>query len=136
MTINPPTPTPGGDEEVEPVVAVARTVGGLVLMLIGLALLVGGAFVYFVTPWIAPWTADGSIWWTLSDLDFVGAIVGGIGLVLVVLAWAIIRRARKRDLQIQFGAGQMDDVAANINDLGESVAPGEKRTGTLPPTIV
>lgn len=134
--MTPPTPTPGGDEDVEPVVAVARTVGGLALMLIGIVLLVGGAFVYFVTPWIAPWTADGSLWWILSDLDFVGAIVGGIGLVLVVLAGAIIRRARKRDLQIQFGAGEMDDVAANVNDVIDSAAPGEKRTGTAPPTII
>lgn len=134
MTITPPTPTAGGDEEVEPIVAVARTVGGLVLMVVGLVLLLGGAFVYFVVPFIAPFA--GGIWNTLWDLDFVGAIVGGIGLVLVFLAGAIIRRARKRDLQIQFGAGQMDDVATNLNDVIDSAAPGEKRTGTAPPTIV
>jgi hypothetical protein len=134
MTITPPTSTPGGDEEVEPIVAVARTVGGLVLMVIGLVLLIGGAFVYFVPPFVAPFA--GGIWNTLWDLDFVGAIGGGIGLVLVFLAGAIIRRARKRDLQIQFGAGQMDDVAANINEVVDSAAPGEKRTGTAPPTIV
>ena len=134
MTITPPTPSLGGDEEVEPVVAVARTVGGIALLLIGLALLIGGAFVLFVVPFIAPFA--GGIWNTLWDLDFVGAIVGGIGLVLVFLAGAIIRRARKRDLQIQFGAGAMDDVATNFNDIVDSAAPGEKRTGTAPPTIV
>ena len=134
MSITPPTPSLGGDEEVEPVVAVARTVGGIALMLIGLVLLVGGAFVYFVVPFIAPFA--GGIWDTLWSLDFVAAIVGGIGLVLVVVAGAIIRRARKRDLQIQFGAGEMDDVAANVNDVIDSAAPGEKRTGTAPPTIV
>jgi hypothetical protein len=127
-------PSTGADEEVEPVVAVARTVGGIVLLLIGLALAVVGAFVYFVVPFIAPFA--GGIWNTLWHLDFVGAIVGGIGLVLVVVAGAILRRARKRDLQIQFGSGEMDAVAGNLNDIVESAAPGEKRTGTVPPTII
>ena len=132
MTNTPPTPA--GDEEVEPVVAVARTVGGLALMVIGLVLLIGGAFVYFVPPFIAPFA--GGIWETLWNLDFVAAIVGGIGLVIVFLAGAIIRRARKRDLGIQIGVGAMDDAASNINSIVDSGAPAEKRTGTAPPTIV
>ncbi len=134
MSISTPTPSAGGDEEVEPVVAVARTVGGIALLLIGLALAIAGAFVYFIVPFIAPFA--GGIWNTLWDLDFVGAIVGGIGLVLVVVAGAILRRAKKRDLQIQFGAGEMDGVAANFNDVVDSATPGEKRTGTAPPTIL
>jgi hypothetical protein len=134
MPISIPTPAAGADEEVEPVVAVARTVGGLALLLIGLVLAIGGAFVYFIVPFIAPF--QGGIWNTLWDLDFVGAIVGGIGLVLVVVAGAILRRAKKRDLQIQFGAGEMDGVADNINDIVDSATPGEKRTGNPPPTIL
>jgi hypothetical protein len=132
MSIPTPTPSAGADDEVEPVVAVARTVGGLALLLIGVVLLVAGAFGYFVVPFIAPFA--GGIWEVLWDLDFVAAIVGGIGLVLVVVAGAILRRAKKRDLQIQFGVG--DDVTDNINDIVESGVPGETRTGTTPKTIV
>jgi len=134
MSIPTPTSAAGADAEVEPVVAVARTVGGIALLLIGLALAIVGAFGYFVVPFIAPFA--GGIWETLWDLDFVAAIVGGIGLVLVVVAGAILRRAKKRDLQIQFGVGEMDGVTENINDIVDSAAPGEKRTGTAPPTIV
>ena len=134
MSIPTPTSAAGADDEVEPVVAVARTVGGIVLLLIGLALAIAGGFVLFVVPFIAPFA--GGFWNVLWDLDFVGAIVGGIGLVIVVVAGAILRRAKKRDLQIQFGVGEMDGVTDNINHVVDSAAPGEKRTGSVPPTIV
>jgi len=134
MSIPTPTPSAGAEDEVEPVVAVARTVGGLALMLVGIVLLVAGAFGYFVVPFIAPFA--GGIWEILWDLDFVAAIVGGIGLVLVIVAGTILRRARKRDLGIQFGVGEMDDVTDDINGIVDSGAPGESRIGTPPKTIL
>jgi hypothetical protein len=132
MSIPTPTPSAGSEDEVEPVVAVARTVGGLALLLVGIVLLVAGAFGYFIVPFIAPFA--GGIWTILWDLDFVAAIIGGIGFVLVIVAGTIMRRAKKRDLGIQFGVG--DDLTDNINEIVDSGTPGESRTGTPPKTIL
>jgi hypothetical protein len=56
--------------------------------------------------------------------------------VLVIVAGTILRRAKKRDLQIQFGAGEMDDATDDINGIVDSGVPGETRTGTPPKTIL
>ncbi len=85
-------------------------------------------------PFIAPFA--GGIWNTLWDLDFVGAIVGGIGLVLVVVAGRSCAARRSATCRFSSASGEMDDVATNLNDIVDSAAPGEKRTGTAPPTII
>ncbi|WP_459741127.1 hypothetical protein, partial [Pseudomonas aeruginosa] len=85
-------------------------IGGILLVVVGLVVAVAGAFVLFVTPWIAPWTDDGSIWWTLSDLDFVGAIVGGLGLVGAFIGGGLIQRARRKRVQMFMDAGDLANV--------------------------
>ncbi len=123
---------PGSVEEEAPAVVVAgRTIGGILLILVGLALALLGAFVYFIVPFIALGT-DGGIWWTLSDLDFVFAIIGGIGLVLAFAGGGLVRRARKRNLAMFVDDGPM----LGTIDLSGDEPPAEKRTGEQPPTIV
>ncbi|HWH97550.1 MAG TPA: hypothetical protein VNS80_04215 [Pseudolysinimonas sp.] len=119
------------EDEAPVVVAVGRTIGGILLVLIGLALALVGAFVYFIVPWIAPFT-DASIWWTLSDLDFVFAIIGGIGLVLAVLGGSLIQRARKKRFEMLVNAPQFTGATDALMDDGNA----EKRTGEHPPTIL
>lgn len=104
------------EEEAPAAVAVGRTVGGLLLVIMGLVLALGGAFVYFVTPWIAAWSDSDSIWWTLSDLDIVGAIVGGLGLVAVFLGGGLIQRARRKRFAWMVDAGEGDVQAAMTID--------------------
>ena len=121
-----------GDEGVEPMVVVGRTIGGLALIIVGLVLAVGGAFGYFVVPFIAPFA--GGIWNTLWDLDFVAAIVGGIGLVLLFIGGSLVQRARKRDLGMVIAPG---NVAGTLREVGEAGdTPGETRAGNAPPTIL
>lgn len=128
MTVTPPL-----DDEAPVAVAVGRTIGGLLLVLVGLVVALGGAFVLFVTPWVAPWTDDGSIWWTLSDLDFVGAIVGGLGLVGAFIGGGLIQRARKRKLQMFMDADDLANVkSATSIDLSKD---GPTATNQ-PPTII
>jgi len=121
------------EEEAPAVVVVGRTIGGLLLVIVGLVLALGGAFVLFVTPWIAPWTDDGSLWWTLSDLDFVGAIVGGIGLVGAFLGGGLIQRARRRRLQAFMDAADLANVKAAMS---ADLSMPEKSADPVPPTIV
>jgi hypothetical protein len=125
--VNIPPPS----DEVEPAVVVARTIGGLVLLLIGFVLLVAGAFGYFVVPFIAPFA--GGIWNTLWDLDFVAAIVGGIGFVILIFAGTLIRRAKKRSLTSSEVPGQ---IAANLQTMMDQATPPETRTAPKPNTIL
>lgn len=124
-------PMPAAGDDVEPIVVVGRTIGGIVLVIVGIVLALGGAFVYFVTPWIAPWTDDGSLWWILSDLDVVGAIVGGLGLVGVFIGGGLVQRARRRNVEMFIDPAA---VAGTLRDVDD--APGETRTGNAPPTIL
>lgn len=121
------------DEEAPAAVVVGRTVGGLLLVIVGVVIALAGAFVYFVTPWVAPWTDSGSIWWTLSDLDFVGAIVGGVGLVGAFIGGALVQRARRTRMQVFMDSEDLADVQSAMSlDLSKKAKPGEP----APPTIV
>ena len=137
MTQTPSPATDPADEEAAALVVVGRAIGGTVMVIVGLALALAGAFVFLVTPWVAPWTDDDSIWSTLSDLDFVGAIVGGLGLVLAFLGGGLVQRARRRKLQMFMDAGDLAEVktAMSIGDHGEK-STGEKSPGVQPPTIL
>lgn len=130
MTISTGPGSEPVEEEAPAVVAVGRAVGGILLVLVGIALALVGAFVYFIVPWIAPWTDEG-IWWTLSDLDFVFAIIGGIGLVLAFIGGGLVRRARKRKLEMF-----MDGPVLGTLDLSDDDTPPENRTGTPPPAVL
>jgi membrane-bound ClpP family serine protease len=127
-------PSQPADDEVEPIVAVARTVGGIVLLLVGVVMVVAGAFVYFVPQFITPFTNASEIWTTLENLDIVAALVGGLGLVVIIFAWAFIRRARKRDIGIVILPS--DGETADFLDATGTAASGEKPSGTAPPTIL
>jgi hypothetical protein len=119
------------DDGVEPIVVVGRTIGGLLLVVVGLVVALGGAFVLFVTPWIAPWTDEGSIWWTLSDLDFVGAIVGGLGLVGAFIGGGLIQRARRKRVQMFMDAGDLANVKAAMTLGGEPEEPPSDQPRTI-----
>lgn len=128
-----PTPSAGPDEEAEPLVVVGRTIGGVVMVIVGLLLALGGAVVFFVAPLVAPFTND-RIWNLLWDLDFVGAIVGGLGLVLAFIGGGLVQRARKRKLELLIDPSQ---IAGTLREAAEDGAvPRETRTGTAPPTIL
>jgi hypothetical protein len=120
------------EEEAPAVVAAGRTIGGILLVLIGVALVLVGAFVYFIVPFIEL-ASDDRIWSTLSALDFVFVLIGGIGLVLAFVGGAVVRRARKRNLAM-FVDG--DGSALATLDLSGDAIPDEKRTGERPPTIL
>ncbi|WP_309709961.1 hypothetical protein [Pseudolysinimonas sp.] len=122
MTISMGPGSESVDEEAPAVVAVGRTIGGILLVLVGIALALVGAFVYFIVPFIAVVNDDDSIWWRLSDLDFVFAIIGGIGLVLAFVGGGLVQRARKRKLAMFVDDGPM---------LGTIDLSG----GDTPPTI-
>jgi hypothetical protein len=121
------------EEEAPAALVVGRTLGGLVLVIVGGALVLAGAFVYFVTPWIAPFTGDGSIWWTLSDLDFVGAIVGGLGLVGVFIGGAFIQRARAKRFQVFMDS---EDIAGVQSAMSIDLSKTSKPADPAPPTVV
>lgn len=119
------------EEEAPAAVAVGRTVGGLLLVIVGLALALGGAFVYFVTPWLAAWSDSDSIWSTLSDLDIVGAIVGGLGLVAFFLGGGLIQRARRKRFEWMVDAG--GDTTAAMTIGRRTPEPAEKPADPTPP---
>lgn len=128
---------PGGsaplDDEVAPVVAVTRTVGGIVLALVGVALVLAGAFWFFLVPWFG-WAMEG-FWFTMAEwADLGGAAVGILGFLLLIVGGALVQRARKRRLQIFMDAS---DLAA-MNDTLREVGDASAKPGTSPPptTIV
>ena len=125
-----PAPSAGPDEEAEPLVVVGRTIGGVVMVIVGLLLALGGAIVFFVAPLVAPF-ADDRLWNLLWDLDFVGAIVGGLGLALAFIGAGFVQRARKRKMQMLIDPSQ---IAGALREAGD--VPGETRTGAAPPTIL
>ncbi|MGX5680722.1 hypothetical protein [Schumannella luteola] len=96
MTADQQPVTPSSDEgEVAPVVAVGRTLLGVVLVLVGLVLGIAGAIWYFVVPWFG-W-ARTDIWYDLSEwADLGGAVVGIGGFVILIVGAALIQRARKK----------------------------------------
>jgi hypothetical protein len=121
------------EEEAPAGLVVGRTLGGLLLVIVGGALVLAGAFVYFVTPWVAPFTDSGSIWQTLSDLDIVGAIVGGLGLIGVFIGGALIQRARAKRLQVFMDSGEIAGVQSAMTiDLSKKSKPADP----APPTVV
>lgn len=87
------------EEEAPAVVAVGRTVGGILLVLIGGVLTLAGAFWYFIVPWFS-WTMDG-FWYVMGEwADLGGVAVGIVGILLLIVGGALVQRARKRRLQI------------------------------------
>lgn len=118
------------DEEAPAVVAVGRTVGGILLVLVGIVLALAGAFWFFIVPWFS-WTMEG-FWYQMGEWsDLGGAVVGILGFVLLVVGGALIQRARKKRLQIFMDAG---DIAALAS--AHDTPSSRKRAPEQPPTIV
>jgi hypothetical protein len=118
------------EEEVPAVVAVGRTVGGILLVLIGGVLTLAGAFWYFILPWFS-WTATG-FWYQMGEwADLGGITVGVLGILLLIVGGALVQRARKKRLQIFMDA---EDLALMANS--QDPETGEKRTAEQPPTIL
>ena len=117
------------EEEAPAVVAVGRTIGGILLVLVGIVLALAGAFWYFIVPWFS-WTMEG-FWYQMGEwADLGGVVVGILGILLLIVGGAMVQRARKKRLQIFMDAEDLA-VIANSQDAG-----GEKRTVEQPPTIL
>lgn len=87
-------PQPVDDPDVAPVaVVIGRSIGGVVLVIAGIAVLAGTGFLLFVAPFLGGAFPDWSGW--LEDLYWVPA---AIGLGLVVWGATMVRRARKRSI--------------------------------------
>ena len=118
------------EEEAPAVVAVGRTIGGILLVLVGIVLALAGAFWYFIVPWFS-WTMEG-FWYQMGEwADLGGITVGVLGILLLIVGGALVQRARKKRLQI-FMDGEDLALIANSQDA----ATGEKRTAEQPPTIL
>jgi hypothetical protein len=115
------------DEQVPAVVAVGRTVGGILLVLIGIVLGVAALFWYFIVPWFS-WTTEG-FWYVMGEwADLGGVVLGILGILALIVGGALVQRARKKRLQIFMDA---EDIAALQTATGtEKVAP-EKPTTIL-----
>jgi hypothetical protein len=121
-------------EDAAPVVAVTRTIGGVVLVLLGAAAVLAGVFWYFIVPFFG-WAMDG-FWYAMAEwADLGGAGLGILGILLLVVGGALIQRARKRRLQIFMDASQIAALTGNLAEAYDD-GKGEQRTGTVPPTIV
>jgi hypothetical protein len=117
------------EEEAPAVVAVGRTIGGILLVLVGIVLALAGASWYFIVPWFS-WTMEG-FWYQMGEwADLGGVVVGILGILLLIVGGAMVQRARKKRLQIFMDAEDLA-VIANSQDAG-----GEKRTAEQPPTIL
>lgn len=135
MTVAPgsvPSDSPAPEEEEAPaVVAVGRTVGGILLVLIGIVLTLAGAFWYFIVPWFS-WTTTG-FWYQMGEwADLGGMAVGVIGIALLIVGGALVQRARKKRLQIFMDAEEIA-LISNAAQVGETT---EKRSAEQPPTIL
>lgn len=129
MTDAAPTPA-APDEEAAPVVVAGRRIGGSVLVLVGLAMMLFGGFWYFLVPWFG-WGA-GDFWAGMAEFADLGGIgTGVLGLVLLVLGGALIQRARPKHFQML-----IDASAAAAGQAAAATGDAEKRTGSVPPTIV
>jgi hypothetical protein len=110
------------EEDAPVVVAVTRTIGGVLLVIIGAVAALGGAVWYFVVPWFG-WARD-DMWYDLSEwADLGGAVLGIGGIVLLVIGGALIQRARKRRLQL-------------LIDPTEIASPPADKPGQPAPPIV
>lgn len=124
--------TPSPDDEVAPVVAVGRTLGGGVLVLLGVALIIAGGFWYFIVPWFG-WAMEG-FWFQMAEwADLGGIAVAVLGFFALIVGGALIQRARKRGLQIFINPA---DVAGQLREVDEPEPGPEKSTGTVPKTII
>jgi hypothetical protein len=94
------------EEEAPAVVVAGRTIGGILLVLIGGALALAGAFWYFIVPWFG-WATEG-FWYVMADwADLGGMAVGIVGLLLLIVGGGLIQRARKKRFQMLVDASEM-----------------------------
>lgn len=126
--------TAAGSESLEeaapPVVVATRTIGGLLLVLIGVALALAGLFWFFIVPWFG-WAADG-FWYTMAEwADLGGVVTGVVGFLLLVLGGGLMQRARKKRF-----AMFVDPTLTGATDALLDDGRGETRTGDQPTTIL
>jgi hypothetical protein len=115
------------DEQVPAVVAVGRTVGGILLVLIGIVLGVAALFWYFIVPWFS-WTTEG-FWYVMGEwADLGGVVLGILGILALIVGGALVQRARKKRLQIFVDA---EDIAALQAATGTQKPAPEKPTTIL-----
>jgi hypothetical protein len=115
------------DEQVPAVVAVGRTVGGILLVLIGIVLGVAALFWYFIVPWFS-WTTEG-FWYVMGEwADLGGVVLGILGILALIVGGALVQRARKKRLQIFVDS---EDIAALQTATGTQKPAPEKPTTIL-----
>jgi hypothetical protein len=115
------------EEEAPVVVAAGRTIGGILLVLIGIVLGLAGAFWYFIVPWFG-WAMEG-FWFVMAEwADLGGAAVGILGIVLIIVGGTLVQRARKKRLQFFMDA---EDLATLQAATGTEKPAPEKPTTIL-----
>ena len=96
-------PQPEG--EVPAVVTVGRTIGGVILVTVGVVMILAGAFWFFLVPWFG-WAMEG-FWFQMAEwADLGGAGVGILGFLLLIVGGTLIQRARRKRLEIFMDAAQ------------------------------
>ena len=74
-------------------VAVGRSIGGILLTLLGAGIILGALFLLFVAPFLGP---DWEIWSYFTDYFWVPVAIGG---ALALWGVTLVRRARKQRLE-------------------------------------
>jgi hypothetical protein len=115
------------EEEAPAVVAVGRTIGGILLVIVGIVLGLAGAFWYFIVPWFS-WTTEG-FWFVMGEwADLGGVVLGILGILALIVGGALVQRARKKRLQIFMDA---EDIVALQTATGSEKPAPEKPTTIL-----
>jgi hypothetical protein len=115
------------DEEAPAVVAVGRTIGGILLVIIGIVIGLAGAFWWLIVPWFS-WATEG-FWFVMGEwADLGGVALVVLGIALLVVGGALVQRARKKRLQFFMDAEDLATIQAATGT--EKPAP-EKPTTIL-----
>lgn len=94
MTVSAGSGVPVDDPEGAPLgVAVRRSVGGILLVLVGAAIILGALFLLFVAPFLGD---DWEVWSYFTDYFWVPVAIGG---ALALWGVTLVRRARKKRLE-------------------------------------
>jgi peptidoglycan/LPS O-acetylase OafA/YrhL len=88
-----PVSTPQDPDGAPLAVAVGRSIGGILLTILGAAIILGAVFLLFVAPFLGP---DWEVWIYSTDHFWVPVAIGG-----AIALWGVtlVRRARKMRLE-------------------------------------
>ena len=121
-----PLPTSEDPDGAPLAVAVGRSIGGVLLTILGAAIILGALFLLFVAPFLG---GDWAIWSSFTDYFWVPVAIGG-----AIALWGVtfVRRARKLRLEEPAPTTPVTDPAA----ARPAAAPAETRTAPKPNIIL